>query len=134
MAALVPDGPAPSLTWMPAPRPFVAFDLLHLIEHGIPRGSGALVVVLDNAGIHRSAVVAAARSRLRRRGISLYYLPPYAPELNPIEPVFGAIKHHDLPHRHYTTDATLTAAIDAAFARAETRLIARTAHDLRPAA
>lgn len=134
MAALVSNGPAPSLTWMPAPRPFVAFDLLHLIEHGIPRGPGALVVVLDNAGIHRSTVVSAARSRLRRLGIHLYFLPPYAPELNPIEPVFGAIKHHDLSYRHYPTDITLTAAIDAAFTRAEARLLTRTAHDLRPPA
>lgn len=55
--------------------------------------------------------------RLRRRGIELYYLSPYAPELNAIEVLFGAIKKHDLPERTYLHLDRLTTAVDGAFAR-----------------
>ncbi len=127
MAAVIGQGSAPSLTWMLAPRTFTSEDLLHLVENGIPRGSGGLVVVLDNAGLHRSRVVQAAVRRLRRKGIELYYLPPYAPELNAIEALFGAIKHHDLPERTYLQLDRLTTAVDGAFDRAESRLKSRCA-------
>ena len=55
------------------------------------------MVVLDNAGIHTSKVVKAARPGLAKLGIYLYYLPPYSPELNRIEPVFKQVKHHEIP-------------------------------------
>ena len=55
------------------------------------------VVVLDNASLHISKVVKAQRKELARRGIYLYYLPPYSPELNRIEPVFRQVKHHEIP-------------------------------------
>jgi hypothetical protein len=59
MAALVPHGPAPNLTWMTGTRTWLDHDVLHLIENGIPRlrHRVPLIVVLDNAGIHRSRVV-----------------------------------------------------------------------------
>ena len=65
------------------------------------------VVVLDNAGIHTSKVVKAARPGLAKLGIYLYYLPPYSPELNRIEPVFKQVKHHEMPTRSFTTRADL---------------------------
>jgi transposase len=40
---------------------------------------------------------------LRRLRIYFYYLPPYSPELNEIEGVFGVSKRHELHERRYTT-------------------------------
>ena len=53
------------------------------------------------------------------------YLPPYSPELNAVERVFRTIKHHELPERTYPTLTKLTAAVEAAFARQETKLLAQ---------
>jgi putative transposase len=126
LAALVCDGSHPSLTWDMQTRTLRAADLLAFLP-GIPRQpTTPLVVVLDNAGMHRSKAVKAALPALWRQGIYLYYLPPYSPTLNAIERVFGVIKHYDLPERRYPTDAALEEALDAAFARYETRLLAKT--------
>lgn len=134
MAALVADGSTPSLTWAAVPRSLTADDLVLFLREAIPRSPGLLVVVLDNAAIHRSRVVRAARRALRAEGLVLSYLPPYSPELNAIEPVFGVVKHHDLPERSYQTVAALSDAVDAAFTAAEKRLVTKSAQHLRPAA
>ncbi len=114
-------------------RSWKSEDLLEFLL-SIPQGPGLLVVVLDNASIHTSKVIKAARRTLRQAGIVLYYLPPYSPELNAIEREFGAIKHYDMPERVYGSVPALMEAIDGAFARAEQRLMARSAYQLRPAA
>ena len=48
------------------------------------------IVVLDNLGSHRSRAV---RSSIRDAGAKLAFLPPYSPDLNPIEQVFAKVKH-----------------------------------------
>ena len=96
--------------------------------------SGLKVVVVDNYSIHRSKVVKDACGTLRRAGIILYYLPPYSPELNDIEGVFGAIKHHDMPERSYKSLDELGESIDSAFDRADQRLKSRYEYQLRPTA
>ena len=48
------------------------------------------VVVLDNLGSHKAK---AARAAVRARGAHLIFLPPYSPDLNPIEQVFAKLKH-----------------------------------------
>ena len=81
-------------------------------------GSGTKVpriVVLDNAGLHTSHVVRRARRGLAAAGVYLYFLPPYAPELNEIEPVFRQVKYHEIPRRSHTTRAALRAAVDTGF-------------------
>jgi len=91
---------------------------------------------MDNGSMHVSHVIKEARVQLKEEGIEFYYLPPYSPELNDIERVFGGIKSHDLPERSYTTVPALLEAVDAAFTAAETRLVSRCrhAHLLSPAA
>jgi transposase len=49
------------------------------------------VVILDNLATHRNAEAAAA---LRERGCWFLYLPPYSPDLNPIEQAFSKLKAH----------------------------------------
>jgi len=45
---------------------------------------------MDNLGSHKSA---ALRRIIRTAGARLWYLPPYSPDLNPIEQAFAKIKH-----------------------------------------
>jgi transposase len=47
------------------------------------------VVVLDNLGSHKSSKV---RQLIRAAGAHLLFLPPYSPDLNPIEQVFAKLK------------------------------------------
>ena len=48
------------------------------------------IVVLDNLGSHRGAGV---RPMIRAAGARMLFLPPYSPDLNPIEQVFAKLKH-----------------------------------------
>ena len=48
------------------------------------------VVIMDNLGSHRGRAVRAA---IRKAGAHLLFLPPYSPDLNPIEQVFAKLKH-----------------------------------------
>jgi transposase len=45
---------------------------------------------MDNPGSHKAA---ALRQIIRDAGARLWYLPPYSPDLNPIEQAFAKIKH-----------------------------------------
>jgi transposase len=51
-------------------------------------GSGD-VVVMDNLAAHK---VAGVEKAIRAAGASVLYLPPYSPDLNPIEQVFAKLK------------------------------------------
>jgi transposase len=47
------------------------------------------IVVLDNLGSHRAQAI---RQAVRSAGAKLAYLPPYSPDLNPIELAFAKLK------------------------------------------
>jgi transposase len=47
------------------------------------------VVILDNLSCHKRARV---REAIEAAGCTLRYLPPYSPDLNPIEPAFAKLK------------------------------------------
>lgn len=55
----------------------------------IPTLSPGDVVVMDNLGSHKGKAV---RRAIRRAGAHLIFLPPYSPDLNPIEQVFAKLK------------------------------------------
>ena len=48
------------------------------------------IVILDNLGSHKGQAVRAA---IRKADAHLIFLPPYSPDLNPIEQVFAKVKH-----------------------------------------
>jgi transposase len=58
-------------------------------QHLVPTLSPGDVVVLDNLNSHK---VAGVRTAIERSGARLLYLPPYSPDLNPIEQVFAKFK------------------------------------------
>jgi putative transposase len=45
---------------------------------------------MDNLGAHRPRRV---RELIEQRGCELLYLPPYSPDLNPIEEALSKVKH-----------------------------------------
>lgn len=47
------------------------------------------IVIMDNLGSHKGAAV---RHAIRSAGAKLLFLPPYSPDLNPIEQVFAKLK------------------------------------------
>jgi transposase len=48
------------------------------------------IVVMDNPGAHRPKRI---RELIESRGCELLYLPPYSPDLNPVEEAFSKVKH-----------------------------------------
>jgi transposase len=48
------------------------------------------IVIMDNLSSHKRP---ATRAAIRARGARLLFLPPYSPDLNPIEQVFAKLKH-----------------------------------------
>ena len=56
-----------------------------------------LLIVWDRLPSHRSKLVWEFVEELRG-WIHLEYLPPYAPELNPVEYIWAHWKHHELPN------------------------------------
>ena len=59
-------------------------------EQLCPTLSPGDIVILDNLSSHKKPSV---RNAIRARGARLLFLPPYSPDLNPIEQVFAKLKH-----------------------------------------
>jgi transposase len=56
----------------------------------VPTLASGDIVVMDNLGSHKSKSV---RDAIRGAGAKLFFLPPYSPDLNPIEQMFSKLKH-----------------------------------------
>jgi transposase len=134
LATYEPLAPVPAVDAVAFERTLTSDDLTTYLRERLPAADVPRVVVLDNAGMHTSKVVKAARPGLAKLGIHLYYLPPYSPELNRIEPVFKQVKHHHIPIRSFTSRADLRAAVEAGFDAYRRRLRPKRDNQLRPAA
>jgi transposase len=66
------------------------FETYDVEEFLAPTLTAGQVVVLDGLGAHRSERV---RELVEERGADLLFLPPYSPDLNPIEEAFSKIKN-----------------------------------------
>ncbi len=133
LAALVKGGAAPALYWVAKPGSLQARHLVAFLTE-LPAAPVPTVVVLDNGSVHRGKETRAAIPDLWARGVYLYFLPPYSPDLNAIEPAFRAIKHYEMPARRYATLPALLDAVHAAFTSYEEALIAKHQPHPRPAA
>lgn len=60
------------------------------------------VVILDNLSSHKSEK---AKAILKARGAWFLFLPPYSPDLNPIEMAFAKLKAHLRAAKARTIDA-----------------------------
>ena len=125
IGAVAPRGPQPRLVWRSSPGKLdsaVFLDFLWRDVAGLPAPPDELpagycrsrpcVVVLDNYSVHKSGVVKAARPQLEAAGVILHFLPPYSPELNPMELVWRHAKYETAPIRSYQDLDALHAAVD----------------------
>ncbi len=71
------------------------------------------VAIIDNAPIHTSKAVSEKFREWENKGLTLYFIPRYSPELNLIETLWRKIKYEWLPSSAYTSmDALRTALHD----------------------
>jgi transposase len=77
-APCVIDGPINGLTF----QAYVEQILVPTLQPGD-------MVIIDNLGSHKGKAV---RQAIEQAGALLLYLPPYSPDLNPIEQVFAKLK------------------------------------------
>ena len=98
----VPQGRWRTLTFLAALRhdrieaPFVLDGLIdgetflaYVEQILVPTLKPGDIVIVDNLGSHKGT---AARRAIRAVGAKLFFLPPYSPDLNPIEQVFAKLK------------------------------------------
>ncbi len=52
-----------------------------------------ITVILDNASIHKAKSERHIIEDLKKKGVTLYFLPPYSPELNKIERLWHKMKY-----------------------------------------
>jgi transposase len=62
--------------------------------------SHCINIVLDGAGYHRSSVVV---EKAKELNIKLHYLPPYSPNLNPIERLWKVMNEHARNNKYFAT-------------------------------
>ena len=80
------------------------------------------VIALDNYSVHHSQLVKDRMPTLEGAGVRFFFLPPYSPEMNAIEPLWRQVKYQDLPERSYKTAQALQAAVDEALTNRADRL------------
>lgn len=74
------------------------------VEHELtPTLAKGDIVILDNLGSHKGK---RAREIIRAAGAHMLFLPPYSPDLNPIEQVFSKLKHLMRDAEPRTVEAT----------------------------
>ena len=87
MASMSVGGMGPSLA-VEGPTTREVFET-YLEEVLVPSLKAGQVVVMDNLSSHKGSRV---RELIEGRGCELLYLPPYSPDLNPIEEAFAKLK------------------------------------------
>ena len=63
--------------------------LAWVVQFLIPTLRPGDIVVMDNLSSHKDPSI---RQAIRNAGAKLFYLPPYSPDLNPIEMAFSKLK------------------------------------------
>jgi transposase len=95
-------------------RPINAKSFLAwVIEFLVPTLRPGDIVVMDNLSSHKSSAV---RRAIRDAGAKLIFLPPYSPDLNPIEKMWSKVKAL-LRSAKARSDEALLTAIGAALSR-----------------
>jgi transposase len=68
----------------------------------VPTLSPGDIVIMDNLSSHKGVEV---RKAIEAAGAELRYLPPYSPDLNPIEQAFAKLKAHLRKHAERTMES-----------------------------
>lgn len=78
-------------------------DVIDFLQHLLRQTKRRLLVVWDNGKQHKSNETN-AWLRTNRKRITVEFLPPYAPQLNPVEAFNNQLKNHSL--KNYCPDNT----------------------------
>jgi transposase len=99
------------LTWVEGERisAQTTLTLLEKLEAAYPN-KRVIHVFLDNARYHHAKMLRPWLERADCR-IRLHFLPPYAPNLNPIERLWGIMHEHITHNRYYPTFAEFVDAV-----------------------
>jgi transposase len=90
IAPMVLDGPMNGASF----KAYVNQVLVPVLKQGD-------IVVMDNLSAHKSEDI---RSAIEAAGAELRYLPPYSPDLNPIEQAFSKLKAHLRKHKERSVE------------------------------
>jgi transposase len=75
-----------------------------------------LTIILDNASVHTAKAIEPLMEQLKKKGLTLYFLPPCSPELNRIEILWRKVKYEWMVFK--TRDSkTLETDLDEIFAK-----------------
>lgn len=80
------------------------------------------VIILDNASAHKAQKVKKLLEIWQKRGLYIYYLPPYSPKLNIIERLWKEFKEGWLKPKDYLSADDLFYAVDRICANIGTNL------------
>lgn len=90
------------------------FLFLKRLSRSSCRSGRKVVVVADNARYHHAVLHKKWREQ-KKRQFSLEFLPPYSPELNPIERVWKLTRRQATHNRYFSTLQELTCSIENIF-------------------
>ena len=76
-------------------------NYLETLAQQAQRQNIKVVIVLDNAGVHKAKRVKKHLGRWESMGLTLWFQPPYSPQFNLIETVWKKLKGFLLPRRCY---------------------------------
>jgi transposase len=76
--------------------------VLSFFKTYLPKLTKPSVIIMDNASYHKSKEL---QQLFEQHNHLLIFLPPYSPDLNPIENLWGTIKQH--LHNYYDYSLTL---------------------------
>ena len=111
---------------MTIPEPTDGDIFLAYVEQVLcPRLQPGQVVIMDNLSAHK---VAGVRERIEAVGAQLLYLPPYSPDLNPIEQAWSKLKQILRSLKARTAEALESAVAEALAAITAENAIAWFAH------
>ena len=80
--------------------------LIYLETFVVPRWTSGKTLILDQHPVHKAKAV---QTYLNDKGIPFILLPPYSPELNPIEEAFSSLKQYIKKQKARTVEALMAA-------------------------
>ena len=90
MAALLSTGEVFSAKYWETTTADIFGGFLGLLTQHVGK---PIKLIIDNASIHRAKALKPVIEHLKMQGLTIYFLPPYSPELNKIERFWHKIKH-----------------------------------------
>jgi transposase len=90
------------------------WDFLRDLRKVSRRAGRKVVVITDNARYHHAAIHADWR-KAQEPDFIIYFLPPYSPQLNPIERVWKLLRRLRLHNRYFPVLQDVTSTVDEQF-------------------